>query len=254
MALAIPKAMLHDRAFHAFTDGLREGHEDELMRWEAEVRAWEQDHDQPCPYDYPEDNAPTMEEVRLRIAEEEHARAEKGDSRTNKPASFILAGLEIEEEAAADLQRKRTLLLGMVKCLRDEQAHFMPGLAALLGTEPPVESSRRPEEMQLHLPSSFAKEVRECICVADLPARGRAAAGRASARGPARSLPAPTHSHAGASIQAQAYCWAGSVHKKPGAPKRVSRSGLRGQRHGMGQHAKLWCSYADRGDWEAVLQ
>jgi hypothetical protein len=56
MVLAIPKAMLHSRAFNAFTDGLREGHEEELMRWEAEVRAWEQDHDQPCLYDYPEDN------------------------------------------------------------------------------------------------------------------------------------------------------------------------------------------------------
>jgi hypothetical protein len=39
-----------------------------------------------------------MEQVRLRIAEEEHARAEKGESRINRPASFILAGLEIEEE------------------------------------------------------------------------------------------------------------------------------------------------------------
>jgi hypothetical protein len=39
-----------------------------------------------------------LEEVRLLIAREEHARAEKGESRTNKPASFILTGLEIEEE------------------------------------------------------------------------------------------------------------------------------------------------------------
>jgi hypothetical protein len=56
MVLAIPKAMLHNRVFHVLTDGLRDGHEAELMRWEAEVRAWEQDHDQPCPYNYPEDN------------------------------------------------------------------------------------------------------------------------------------------------------------------------------------------------------
>ncbi|KAJ7833212.1 hypothetical protein B0H14DRAFT_3087705 [Mycena olivaceomarginata] len=185
MALAIPKAMLHNRAFHAFTDALREGHEEELMKWEADVQAWEQDHDQPIkvrkcpPYVAVSFEAqqigPTMEEVRLLIAEEEHARAEKGDSRTNKPASFILAGLEIEEQQemvqleakrrnrtstqAADLQRRRTLLLGMVKRLRDEQVHFMPGLAVLLEAEPSTESSRRPEEMRLHLPSSFMKEL-----------------------------------------------------------------------------------------------
>ncbi|KAJ7812574.1 hypothetical protein B0H14DRAFT_2377530 [Mycena olivaceomarginata] len=186
MALAIPKAMLHNRAFHAFTDALREGHEEELMKWEADVQAWEQDHDQLCHMIIPRIKIrPTMEEVWLLIAEEEHAQAEKGDSRTNKPASFILAGLEIEEQQwmvqleakrrnctstqAADLQRRRTLLLGMVKCLRDEQVHFMPGLAVLLEAEPSTESSRRPEEMRLHLPSSFTKEVRDRICVAELP-------------------------------------------------------------------------------------
>jgi hypothetical protein len=60
MALAIPKAMLHNRAFHAFTDALREGHEEELMKWEADVQAWEQDHDQLCPYNYPEDKGTYM--------------------------------------------------------------------------------------------------------------------------------------------------------------------------------------------------
>jgi hypothetical protein len=57
----------------------------------------------------------------------------------------------------------------MVKRLRDEQVHFMPGLAVLLEAEPSTESSRRPEEMRLHLPSSFTKEVRDRICVAELP-------------------------------------------------------------------------------------
>jgi hypothetical protein len=58
----------------------------------------------------------------------------------------------------------------MVKRLRDEQAHFMPGLGAQLATQPATESSKRPEEMRLHLPSSFPKDVRDRICVADLPA------------------------------------------------------------------------------------
>jgi hypothetical protein len=56
MVLAIPKAILHSRAFHEFTEGLREGHEEELTAWEKLVRQWEEDHDKPCPYEYPEDD------------------------------------------------------------------------------------------------------------------------------------------------------------------------------------------------------
>ncbi|KAJ7432065.1 hypothetical protein B0H11DRAFT_2165471 [Mycena galericulata] len=184
MVLAIPKAMLHSRAFHAFTDRLRDGHEEELGKWEAQVRAWEQDHDKPCPYNYPEDGELTMEEVRLRIAEEEHERAETSDARTNKPGAFILAAMEIEEQQeairleakrrertslqAADLQRKRTLLLGMVKRLRDEQAHFMPGLKDIVAAEGVAESSSRPEGMRLRLPSAFPEGVRSAICMPGL--------------------------------------------------------------------------------------
>ncbi|KAJ7917979.1 hypothetical protein B0H13DRAFT_2231340 [Mycena leptocephala] len=184
LALSIPKAMLHNRAFRAFTEGLMEGHEEELMKWEADVRAWEQDNTKDCPYEYPEDEELTMEDVRLLIAKEEDARAQKGESRTNKPGAFILAAMEIEEEQedvrleakrrnrtstqATDLQRKRTLLAGMVKRLRDEQPHFMPGLAALLDGRHVAENSARPEEMQLHLPSAFEKDVRDRICIPGL--------------------------------------------------------------------------------------
>ncbi|KAJ7870848.1 hypothetical protein B0H13DRAFT_2236440 [Mycena leptocephala] len=189
MVLGIPKAMLHNRAFRAFTDGVMEGHQQELIRWERDVRAWEQDETKPCPYDYAEDEELSMEQVRQKIAEEEHKRVEEGDvrdARTNKPGAFILAGMEIENQQdtvrleakrrnrtstqGADLQRKRTLLLGMVKRLRDEQAHFMPGLSALLDERRPAESTTKPEEMLLHMPSSFAKEIRDEICIEDLSA------------------------------------------------------------------------------------
>ncbi|KAF8149011.1 hypothetical protein K438DRAFT_1989084 [Mycena galopus ATCC 62051] len=73
IVLAIPKAMLYSCAFSAFTDVLREGHKEELKRWDAEVQAWEQDHEQPCPYDYSEDKEPTIYNVCLLIAQEEHA-------------------------------------------------------------------------------------------------------------------------------------------------------------------------------------
>ncbi|KAJ7799707.1 hypothetical protein B0H14DRAFT_3092779 [Mycena olivaceomarginata] len=233
MVLAILKAMLHDRAFHTFTD------------------------------------APTMEEVWLQIAEEEHARAEKGDSRTNKPASFILAGLAIEEEQqkvhleakrrgrtstqAADLQRKRTLLLGMVKCLRNEQAHFMPGLAALLGTEPPVESSRRPEEMQLHLPSSFAKEVRERICMADLPAeeeRLRVAQAHEALHDLRRHLHIRTLAH---QFKRRHTAGQGAYTKSQALQSGIEER-IKGAAAWYGTAREALVQLRGLGDWEAVLQ
>jgi hypothetical protein len=58
----------------------------------------------------------------------------------------------------------------MVKRLRDEQAHFMPGLAALLESRPAKESSAHPEETTLHLPSAFESNMRDRICVPGLVA------------------------------------------------------------------------------------
>jgi hypothetical protein len=43
MVLTIPQAMIHIRAFHAFTDSLKAEHEGELQDWEATMRAWECD-------------------------------------------------------------------------------------------------------------------------------------------------------------------------------------------------------------------
>ncbi|KAJ7169308.1 hypothetical protein C8R43DRAFT_876185 [Mycena crocata] len=184
MVLAIPKAMLHGRAFHAFTEGLREGHLEELIQWEKEVRVWEQDHDAKCPYDYPEEDDLTMDELRLLIAQEEHAREEaRGASKTNAPGAFIMAAMEIEADQekilleakrrnrtsiqAADMQRKRTLLLATIKRFRDAQQHFMPGLAKHLGERAP-EKSGKPEEMALYLPSSFSRAINKEICVPGL--------------------------------------------------------------------------------------
>lgn len=54
VVLAIPQAMVHNRAFGAFTDGLREDHEPELREWEKIVRAWDEDNEQMNPYEYPD--------------------------------------------------------------------------------------------------------------------------------------------------------------------------------------------------------
>lgn len=56
MALAIPQAILHRRAFSALTEGLREEHANQLVDWERMVREWTVDHSQPNPYEIPEDS------------------------------------------------------------------------------------------------------------------------------------------------------------------------------------------------------
>ncbi|KAJ7030526.1 hypothetical protein C8F04DRAFT_1263825 [Mycena alexandri] len=129
LVLAIPKAMLHGCAFHAFTEGVREGHEDEYYSGSGTFAKWEQDHSKPCPYKYPEETEMSMEDVRQRIAEEEHARAEKRPSKTNRPGALVeWLESEVQEE----------------------------------------ESTARPEGMRLHLPSSLSAVTREEICIAGL--------------------------------------------------------------------------------------
>lgn len=56
MVLAIPQAMIHSRAFHAFTDGLRVKHEAELRDWDATIREWERNpvDAEENPFDYPD--------------------------------------------------------------------------------------------------------------------------------------------------------------------------------------------------------
>ncbi|KAJ7078696.1 hypothetical protein B0H15DRAFT_924758 [Mycena belliarum] len=192
MVLFIPRAMVHNRAFQAFTDGLKEGHTDELRKWEDDVRAWEQDHGKPCPYDYPEEDGappvltqPSMDQVHLRITEEAHAcTVANGELSTNTPGAFILAGLEIESQQeaiqiearrrtrtsiqATELQRKRTLLLNTISRFRDEQANFMPGITGWMADRP-SDNKSKPEDIKLVLPSFLPPDVRAAICIAGLP-------------------------------------------------------------------------------------
>jgi hypothetical protein len=55
MVLVLPQAMIHSPAFHSFTTGLREGHEEDLGKWEMMVRDWEMDNkNSENPYNYAE--------------------------------------------------------------------------------------------------------------------------------------------------------------------------------------------------------
>jgi len=54
MSLALPQAVVHHRAFSAFTDSLQAEHAGHMVEWETQVRNWELNHALPCPYDLPE--------------------------------------------------------------------------------------------------------------------------------------------------------------------------------------------------------
>ena len=56
MTLAIPEAVIHHRAFCAFSDGIREESPDVLAEWEQQVRKWEADPTAFCPYEQPEES------------------------------------------------------------------------------------------------------------------------------------------------------------------------------------------------------
>ncbi|KAJ7919816.1 hypothetical protein B0H13DRAFT_2320104 [Mycena leptocephala] len=185
----IPNALIHSRAFAAFTEGLREGHEEELLEWEQTVRAWEADNEKPNPYEYPEVEAETMADVMLRIPEEEHARVEQNRvaALLVKPAAFLMAGIAIEEEQAAvaleakrktrttiqatALQRQRTILLGKVSALRDVQETYMPGLRQWAGQQnPPLPATdnSKPETINIYLPSALPIAAPVSVCVPGL--------------------------------------------------------------------------------------
>lgn len=53
MSLALPQAVVHHRAWLAFTHSLRTTHSAQLVEWERQVTEWEIDHGKPCPYTLP---------------------------------------------------------------------------------------------------------------------------------------------------------------------------------------------------------
>lgn len=54
MSTAIPQAVIHHRAFAAFTESLQAEHGALLMKWESLVQAWEVDHAVDNPYALPD--------------------------------------------------------------------------------------------------------------------------------------------------------------------------------------------------------
>ncbi|KAJ7866049.1 hypothetical protein B0H14DRAFT_3084255 [Mycena olivaceomarginata] len=162
MVLAIPQAMIHSRAFHAFTDGLKSAHEPDLREWETTIRAWEADplNAATNPFEYPEIEGETVADVMKHLSEEDHARVSLEAKHRNKTTI-----------QATDLQRKRTLLLGKISSLQDIQDTYMPGLARWISEQTPplaAPDHSTPETINIFLPSSLPAEARDAVCLPGL--------------------------------------------------------------------------------------
>jgi len=115
--LAIPEAVVHDRALCAFTDVLREENPGHLAEWEQQVRDWEADHINFFPYEIPDESKlpnacsrlfthslgaeTTTAAVKKRLSEAEHEKATRGCEFIGlgiTPSDFIIGGLDLEEQ------------------------------------------------------------------------------------------------------------------------------------------------------------
>jgi len=56
LTLAIPEAVVHHRAFSAFSEGMRKENANLLAEWEQQVCAWEADRRVFCPYELPNES------------------------------------------------------------------------------------------------------------------------------------------------------------------------------------------------------
>jgi hypothetical protein len=100
LSVALPDALIHNRAFVAFTKGIQAEHDNITSEWEKLVVDWEADQTRPCPYEFSDkDKSQTFDEVKKQLAEEEHKKlvANHSIAVESSPASFIIEGLRIEE-------------------------------------------------------------------------------------------------------------------------------------------------------------
>lgn len=65
LLVAIPEAIIHHRAFTAFTESLQAENAERLVKWEEQVQSWEADRTLPCPYEIPEESKSTSLRVML---------------------------------------------------------------------------------------------------------------------------------------------------------------------------------------------
>ncbi|KAF9019901.1 hypothetical protein BDZ89DRAFT_1093800 [Hymenopellis radicata] len=147
LAEAIKKAHIHAREFTEFDAGL--AHllgKPVLNEWLTEIVAWEEDHDQPCPYEQQLEKKETLKDIELELIREECALAWEVKAHRS--------GATYQE---LNIEKQRGVITRLIQRIRGLQQIFMPHLRAYLTPHP---SSVLPEETKLFLPSELKKRDR----------------------------------------------------------------------------------------------
>ncbi|KII83256.1 hypothetical protein PLICRDRAFT_119572 [Plicaturopsis crispa FD-325 SS-3] len=188
---AIPEAISRLEEFEAFDKMLREHRPREVEDWVRMVEEWEEDHDLPCPYTLARSTL-TIADVRLQLAKEEQAKAEKGEVGLHEttPSAFVMLGLEIEAAQLAlrrdvkskirltslqdtSIYERRTALHKKIRRFLVLQQVYMPRLPAVLPATVPTPQDgggaiMDAENVDIHMPSSLDDAPRTAACAAGL--------------------------------------------------------------------------------------
>ncbi|KAJ7459117.1 hypothetical protein B0H11DRAFT_2160606 [Mycena galericulata] len=175
---AISERNVQQEALATFTEAQAE----HVGEWMEMVKAWDADSTQPNPYELPKTGV-SEHDVRLQLAEED---ARAIPIHNVSPSSFILAGLELEEQQrrlrieaetrkdlttkqTAEMLEKRTKLGRYTARFRMLQAVYTPAALQALAEQPAPppekeEFAARVENIPLFLPSSLSEEQRQSGC------------------------------------------------------------------------------------------
>ncbi|KAF9023539.1 hypothetical protein BDZ89DRAFT_955587, partial [Hymenopellis radicata] len=194
LAEAIKEAHVHAREFAEFDAGLAGilG-QPALEKWVAEIVAWEEDHDQPCPYEQQLEHGETLKEVELQLIREERAAVLRagGIAQESSMTLFLTTAFEAEtlQRALAwevkarrsgttyqevNIEKQRGVITRLINRVRGLQRIFMPHLREYLTPQQLTHiddpGAVLPEEMKLFLPSELKKRDRllDRACVAGL--------------------------------------------------------------------------------------
>ncbi|KAJ7683625.1 hypothetical protein B0H14DRAFT_3535080 [Mycena olivaceomarginata] len=181
---AIPERNVQRDSLSTFTENQGE----HVAGWKLMVEEFKKDQEKPLdartkpnPYELPKSGL-SENDVRLELAREEAAEQECGVLPINNvsPSTFILAGLDLEEQQvaakvhkndatskqSAELIEKRTKLVRYVARFRKLQAVYMPGALQALADRPPGDEvgAALAENVLLFLPSALSDNLHATGC------------------------------------------------------------------------------------------
>ncbi|KAH7904723.1 hypothetical protein BJ138DRAFT_1138468 [Hygrophoropsis aurantiaca] len=174
--LALEMQVKHQRLFEKLTATFDA---ELIVKWEALVTDWENNPRAPNPFEEKQSGA-TMADIRLELANEEAADAQKGIMSPHEmtASSWLLAGLELEEQQSLKAKPcgigKRTSVGHRITVWREVQKLYMPGVVRRLrdgddngvssndndlGSDSDRDIPSKPECTPLRLPSSISSSL-----------------------------------------------------------------------------------------------